>query len=362
MPRPIPDGELPALLAALRTCGGNVAAAARELGRSETTIKSRVKLLIRDGALTEEDLRQWRRPVAVVPGPRLPQSADECWTLLDSAIGRRRKMSAPAKHSGTKFSDKRIAVAGDFHAPFTHMEAVAILLAETEGYDQIIINGDLQDFYSVSRFVHKQHVPIEREMAAVDALLDRFSSSYPDVLIVDGNHDKPRFEKQLRALLPLEMVHVIEYLTGGNLSAIKTAAARYKNVRFAPILVGPHQIAWAAQQGDLICSHAEKYSKVPGAAMRVIEEWFTDQHDTLGLQPWRVMIQAHTHMGNWFPWRSDRLLVEGMCMSNVHGYQLDSKIAGRGQRLGYVTLVQRDGVTKLRSVKPEWLDEEVRAA
>ena len=331
------------------------------MGISETTVKSRVKMLIRDGDLTEDDLRSWRRPTTVQPS-RLPQTAEECWAALDAAIGRQANRLVQQPQKRAKFSDKRIAIAGDFHCPFEHTEAVALMLAETKGFDQVIVNGDLQDFYSASRFVHHQHVPIEMEMAAVDALLGHLSAQFSDVLLVDGNHDRPRFEKALRAQLSLELMDVIQFLTGGNLSAIKVVAKRYPNVRFAPIVVGRHSIAWCAQEGDIICSHAEKYSKVPGAAMRVIEEWFSDQHENIGLAPWRVLIQAHTHMGAWFPWRSDRLLVEGMCLSTVHGYQLDSKIAGRGQRLGYVTLTQRDGVTNLRSVQPQWLDPQLRAA
>lgn len=330
---------------------GNVSAASMALRIPRATLQNR---------LYRAQVNGLRPHVETAPAVTLPQTADDCWKVLDAAIGRTRKASKPAER--TKFSDKRIVIAGDFHAPFEHTEAVALLLAETKGYDQIIINGDLQDFYSASRFVHKEHVPIEREMAAVDALLSHFSARYADVLIVDGNHDRPRFEKALRAQLSLELMHVIEYLTGGNLSAIKVAAKRYPNVRFAPIQVGRHSMSWVAQEGDILCSHAEKYSKVPGAAMRVIEEWFSDQHESLGLKPWRVLVQAHTHQGNWFPWRADRLLVEGMCMSNVHGYQLDSKIAGRGQRLGYVTLTQRDGATNLRSVQPHWLDPQLRAA
>jgi hypothetical protein len=109
-------------------------------------------------------------------------------------------------------------------------------------------------------------------------------------------------------------------------------------------------------------THAEKYSKVPGSALRGIEEWFSDQHDILGLEPWRVLVQAHTHALGWIPWRSDRLLVEQGCMCHVHGYQLDAKVAGRGQRLGYVTLTQRDGVTDMSSVRTHWLDPVLRAA
>jgi hypothetical protein len=210
----------------------------------------------------------------------------------------------------------------------------------------------------VSRFTKHEMVPWEREMAAVDTLLAAFSRQYPDVLIVDGNHDRPRFEKAVRSLVPVEIIHVIEYLTGGEFSSIRALAKRqgYQNVRFATTTVGRYHLGWFAQEGDLIVAHAEKFSRVPGAALRAIEEWFSDRHDTLGLAPWRVLVQAHTHQMGVFPWHADKLLVEGGCMCHTHGYQLDPKIAGRPQRIGFVTLTQRHGVTDVDSIKLHWLD------
>jgi hypothetical protein len=359
---PIAPETRSALLSALRAAAGNVAAAARDMGISETTVKSRVKMLLRDGDLTEDDLRSWRRPSpASTVVDKIPPTSDECWQQLDAAIGRRRgKPEPPAKRA--KFSDKRVVIAGDFHAPFHAVEAVGAMLAQTDGFDQLIVNGDLQDFYAISRFTKHESVPMEREFAAVDGLLEAFSRTYPDVLVVDGNHDRPRFEKQLRTMLSLDMIQVLELLTDRNFSAIAVLAKRYPNIRFAPVQVGRHKLSWCAQEGDLIVAHAEKYSRVPGAALRGIEEWFSDQHEALGLQPWRVLIQAHTHQLGWFPWRSDRLLVEGGAMCGLHGYQLDARIAGRPQRLGYVTLTQRDGVTDIGSVRCHWLDPQLRAA
>lgn len=330
---------------------GNVTAAALSLGLPRNTYASRL----------DRARQMANEPEPVYAGPRLPQTADECWDALDREIGRTRKrQTKPPTRS--RFSDKRIVVAGDFHAPFQHTQAVATMLAETEGHDELIVNGDLQDFYAISRFTKYDHVPIEREMAAVDALLGRFAGQFPDVLIVDGNHDRPRFEKHLRQLVSLEIMHVIEALTGGNLSLIKMLAKPYQNVRFSPIKVGAHSLGWCAQEGDLIVSHAERSSRVPSGVTRVVDEWLTDQHEALGLEPWRVLIQAHTHQMGQFPWRSDKMLIDGGCMCEVHSYQLDSKVWGRGQRLGYVTLTQRDGVTDMRSVRFHWLDPELRLA
>jgi predicted phosphodiesterase len=301
-------------------------------------------------------------------GRRLPQTADECWAVLDDFIGRSRVTNAArkvvAKHrrSLEKLGDgksrhKRIVVAGDFHAPFADPWAVGELIAREGGKaDTLIVNGDIQDFYAISRFTKYEPVSVESELAAVDALLGQLAAAFPEVVLVGGNHDTQRFEKQLRSFLSPEMCHVIEFLTGGNLSVLRVIAKRYPNVRFADTKIGRFHAGWYLQHGDIITAHAEKYSRVPGAALRGIEEWFTDQEGTLGLKPWRVLIQAHTHQLGMFPWRADKLLVEGGSMCQTHGYQLQAKIMGRPQRTGYVTLEQTKGVTDINSVRLVWLD------
>jgi hypothetical protein len=192
--------------------------------------------------------------------------------------------------------------------------------------------------------------------------LGQLSAAFPDVILVAGNHDTARFEKQIRLHLSPELMHVVEFLTGGNLSVLRVIAKRYPNVRFADTKVGRFDLGWFWQHGDLITAHAEKYSRVPGSALRGIDEWFTDQQEVLGLKPWRVLIQAHTHAAAVLPYKSDRMLVEGGCMCHVHGYQLGARIAGRPQRVGYVTLEQVEGRTAINSVRFVWLDAERRDA
>ena len=203
-----------------------------------------------------------------------------------------------------------------------------------------------------------ERVTIEQEIAGTDALLGQLSAAFPDVLIVSGNHDSQRFEKQLRSMLAPEMMHVIELLTGGNLSIVHLLAKRYPNIRFAPQQAGRYKLGWLTQVGDLIVSHAEKFSRVPGAALRQIDEGLTDFDQVYGLKPWRVLIQAHTHQLGVFPFKADRLLVEGGAMCLVHGYQMTARMGGRPQRIGYVTLQQTNGVTDINSVRMRWLNSE----
>jgi predicted phosphodiesterase len=346
-------------LALLEKHRGNQTEAAKEAGMPRGTFCSRVaaaKLWESAGKPLPPERESFHS------GRRLPQTADDCWAVLDDFIGRSARPQ-PVKTAAAKHSRERIVIASDFHAPFQDNWAVGELIArESANADTLIINGDLQDFYAISRFVKYEQVSVESELAAVDALLGQLSAAFSEVILVSGNHDHARFEKQLRSLLSLEMVHVIEYLTGGNMSVLRLMAERYPNVRFADTKVGRFGVSWLYQHGDVVCTHAEKYSRVPGAALRGIDEWLTDFEGVLGLDPWRILVQAHTHAMAWIPWKADKLIVECGAMCALHGYQLQAKIAGRPQRIGYVTLEQQAGQTDINSVRLVWLDVERKVA
>lgn len=364
--KPLSEKQLRDAAIALTTTNGNVVEAARLVGIKKSTFENHARQANERGLVDLEALREAakaeQRQIVVQPSPRLPITADEAWELLDGWIGRKRipKERPPKFHARR---ERKYVIAGDFHSPFQDNEAVAELIANESGKtDTLIISGDLMDFYGISRFMKYEHIPIEQEIAGADALLTQLASAFSDVLIVEGNHDKPRFEKQLRSFLSPEMMHCIELLTGGNLSIVHLLAKRHGNVRFAPQQAGHYTLGWLTQVGDLIVSHAEKFSSVPGSALRKIEEGMADFERVYGLQPWRVLVQAHTHAFSMIPWHSDKLLCEGGAMCLTHGYQLTARMGGRPQRIGYTTLQQTDGKTDLNSVKFHWLNAEKRAA
>jgi predicted phosphodiesterase len=360
---PLTDAEITTLLNALEQANGNQSAAARALGISNSLVQVRMATARTRGRLTKEIEAGWGKHVngetAIGPvSKRLPQTADECFDLLDEFIGKAtvRKPRKGARKSRTVSATNRIVIASDFHAPFQHNAAVAELIAREAGQtDTLIIAGDFTDSYSYSRFVRYEPITAESEWAASDALLGQLSAAFPEIVCIEGNHDA-RLERYLRAQLSPDVMFAIEQLTGGVLDPFKAIARRYKNVRFQGHQVGRLGVGWFAQFGDLIVSHAERFSRVPGSALRSIEEWFRDQHDTLGLQPWRVLSQAHTHQLSAIYLGADKLLVESACLCGTHGYQLQPKVGGRPQRLGYVRLTQHAGVTDINSVRLVWLD------
>lgn len=344
-----------ATLAALATHAQNKTAASQALGMSRSTFNSRLQ-----AARRMVGTQGVAEPIVVIPhvDPVAPAlHYESAWQEWRHAIGqlKDRPVKFPSKKTRRR---QKIVIASDFHIPFHHKGHVAHLFTKEADADLLIINGDLQDFYSVSRFIKYENVPIERELAEVTLFLEEAAKTWPRIVIVGGNHDAQRFEKQLRDRLDPEMVRVIEFLTGGSLSPIAAIAAKYKNISIAKTHVGRHVVSWLAQEGDLLTTHAEKFSITPGAALRKIEECLQDLDRVLNLAPWRVLIQAHTHQMAWFPWHAGRLLIEGGCFCETHGYQLTAKVGGRPQRCGYVTLEQVDGVTDIASIKLHWLDAE----
>jgi predicted phosphodiesterase len=330
---------------------GTITKAAKALGMPRGTLESRVRTAKTTGLEPKID------------GRAIPQALtyESAWLEWQRYIGQ-----ATANYAGPKVKRlgkrQKIVVAGDFHIPFHDKRYVAELFKREADADVLVINGDLQDFYSVSRFIKYESMPIERELAEVTLFLEQASQHWPKVLIVAGNHDHARFEKQLRDRLDPEMCKVVEFLAGGNLSPIAAIAKRFPNVTIAGTKADRFNVSWMAQIGDLVVTHAEKFSITPGAALRKIDEWLTDMDDVLDLEPWRVLIQAHTHQLGMFPWKANRLIVEGGCLCAQHGYQLQAKIGGRPQRRGWITLIQEDGRTDINSIRLTWLDAEDRAA
>jgi hypothetical protein len=193
----------------------------------------------------------------------------------------------------------------------------------------------------------------------VALLLEQFSERFPETDLVEGNHDAPRLEKLLRERLSSDAISAILGMTGGTLSPIEALCKRrFPNVRLASHHVGRHEVKWFTQIGDAIFCHAEKFSRVPGSALRSVEEWFSDNERKLDLKPWRVVVMAHSHQLGIFPFRADKLLIECGCLATTPGYALGARVGGRPQRGGYCVLEQVDGWTDFSSARLVHLDQD----
>lgn len=355
--QPTPSTVLRESLLAVRQYGG-ITQAAKALGLSYGTFQHRVErakaaLDRGDFALTdEEEDRQ-----AIPKG--LPFERE--WRTFQDEIGAARdRYTGPAKPKA-RTGRLNILVVPDLHAPFQDKEAVASMLEREQDIDICVVMGDIGDSYSLSRFLKYESCPYEEELASVTLMLQTFSERFPIVRVIEGNHDAPRLEKQLLERLSKDMVTAIRSMTGGTLDPIEAICKRFPNFeRKSPTTVNGHKAKWMTQIGDAIFAHAEKFSRVPGSALRSVDEWLTDMEAELRLDEFRVVVQAHTHQLGFFPWKADRWLVECGCLCVPHGYQIAPKIGGRPQRRGWVRMTQIDGVTDINSIRLVSWDAEQR--
>lgn len=304
----------------------------------------------------------WHTKIEPVPElTRAPlTNFEQAWQQWQRAIGMAKdRYCAPRPRpdlGGTK-----ILVVPDLHAPFHEADMFATMLEEESDADHCICIGDLGDAYALSRFLRYEHMPYRDEWASVTLAMQELASRFPRVTIVIGNHDA-RLEKQLRTHLTEDMVDAISFMTGGVLCPITALAKRYPNVEIAKHdIPGGRSVDWFTTVGDAWLGHPEKFSRVPGSALRFVEDWIADNEVALGMAQYRLIVMGHTHAAAILPYRADKLLVECGCLCQQQGYMLSPRIGGRPQRRGYVTFDQYNGVTDLNSVRFRWMDVE-RAA
>ena len=103
-------------------------------------------------------------------------------------------------------SIKKTLLFGDVHLPYHDYEAVVTMLeyADKQNIDSIIINGDLIDFYKISRFIKDPtRANIRYEMDMAQEFFEMLRGAFPNASIFYkiGNHEE-RYEIFLKSKAP----------------------------------------------------------------------------------------------------------------------------------------------------------------
>jgi hypothetical protein len=343
--KPLDGAVARAMLQAVEDHGGNVTATAKTLGISRETLQARVRTAKAMG-------------LTAAPAPPPELLFEDAWQKWMRAVGMARdKYAGPPK---PRKAGKRVryAAAGDFHIPFQDRDAVAELIArEAEQTDVLVLGGDVGDMHAASTFTKYEHVTFREEQAETTACIQMLSESFQQIVYLRGSNHMDRVEKRLREALNKDLLDAVLSMTGGELSPDLVLVKRYPNITIGDWHTPNNErVGWFTVIGDVVFSHAEKYSRVPGSAMRTVDEWLDDFSGSLGTPPIKALVQFHTHAQALIPWRSDRVLIEPGCMCTTQGYQHRSKIGGRPQRLGYVTFEMEDGRLDYDSIRLRWLN------
>jgi predicted phosphodiesterase len=245
---------------------------------------------------------------------------------------------------------KRIVVASDFHVPFEDKQAVrALIERESRKADLLVIDGDLGDFWSTSRWPKtKRETDPRSEFLATQVVLTMLAERFKKIVIVGGNHDS-RPKKYLSDRLPVEVMDYLQLTAPGALNPLALMAGKFKNVSLAPVIHAGHaSFDFLFQVGDAVFTHAESYSKIPNRAVSgPVLQWLKSFAEPQGIvKPFTCVIQGHTHQAGVVHGDFGVLAIENGCMCTTQSYQSDPKIKStRPPAVGWSVILQRDGVT-----------------
>lgn len=282
---------------------------------------------------------------------------DRLYANYRAYLGWKDAPEVPEKVERSPDGEELWIVASDFHAPYHNDDAVQWMIKKTfRKAKGIIIGGDIADMFYFSKYMKfKQHFGPLEELMRVQALLRTLSEAYENVILMRGNHDD-RFIKYLKRMgLPVEVVEVFDYLHGQHsLHPIYVLARGLPNVQVVePVNKDFAEFGYLYQHGDAVISHAEKYSQQCNKAVSDVIHSLMSYHLTENvLQPFRVVVQCHTHQAGLTFCDYGVVGIENGCLSMTPDYTGSSKnLPRRRPVLGYTELYQVNGVSDLQKTR-----------
>jgi len=220
---------------------------------------------------------------------------------------------------------------GDLHMPFEVEDQVqtAINMSATS---EICVASEISDFYSISRFNKNFSIPLEVEIDKIIRLYELLSSKFPYTIVIQANHDNRvgrQFTDLPSALLPLVKTS----------NMLKFLARPFSNI----VVIDQ----WYLQINDCIFAHAEAFSTVDMKVGVKVRDWMCDWTETLGLQPFRCVVQGHVHQLG-VTYRNGTKIMEAGCLCYSPDYSVE-RLYARPQVNGYVEVVQEHGITNFES-------------
>jgi metallophosphoesterase superfamily enzyme len=239
-------------------------------------------------------------------------------------------------------------VFADPHEPYTKDEIFEEAYLIHADADTCLIEGDLGDFYSKSRFRKTHSVNFREELRAIFYRLEWLSVHFQEVLIMEGNHDN-RPQKKIADLFGDGDID-LNILTENNL--LKRLASYFENIKIVGTQIQNHEhnilLTHIFQYGDIIFTHGEVSRKQDSAIGDFLSIYLHRWGDKLGLKPFRVIVQAHNHRGSKTIKGGELWMLIPCSMEDISiggEYIYSPRMVGDPPVRGYAVFYQDKGVT-----------------
>jgi len=309
----------------------------RRLGRSGDVVRRRYKKIDLDNALM--NIAQLYANSEVEDNQSSEPAYDDLVSQWNEWLGRSvQKVKAPKSSSK---DSRHVGILSDSHCPYEDRGVLAAFV--TDGpYDLAIHGGDLLDWYSVSSFVKRKYVDPRLEIMHGTWVLETMASIATEVEVVSDNHGQRLLKALSRANLPDGLMELLQ-LFAPELDLFELMAKDLPNVNIADPVEVVEGVHFFGQYGDLVVGHASTTSKLKLRAAENLDGWLREWHKPLGIKPWRVVAQAHTHqLGIAYGSGGHKAYMEtgACCTLDAMGYALQGQVGYRPPVPAYTTLTQ----------------------
>lgn len=246
-------------------------------------------------------------------------------------------------------SEDASALISDVHAPFHDKDKLRQFVREAHaaGCWDLIIGGDGEDFYALSRYHKSKQIRFEHELAALRVHYEYLASEFASIKIVDGNHGAGRFNRVLAEMVSEEIRFLVRDPYDVLLADLPNIQRVGHNAPFG------NRMGWLYQHGkDCVITHCEASSAQQGKNLTDLKNWIREWGPVLGItsSP-RLITSGHTHRLTELHDHDCKLIETGNLASwDIQAYQFEQ--AGIRNRKpgvpGWTLIVQRDGVTDLK--------------
>lgn len=242
-------------------------------------------------------------------------------------------------------------IVSDIHAPFHDEQRFAKMIGDTKGkVDVCVVAGDAGDFHNYSKYMkYGQHFSIRDEHKSLMAVFSILSETYPEVVVMPGNHDE-RTRKKFAQMLPADLYQSLLDFHGPNaFDFSELLTKQFDNVIIPAVPKdGFAEYRFVYQIYDIVIGHPELYSRIPNKSVGGFIDWIMKKAVPVGLvkAPVSAAVMGHTHMAGK-TWNDYGIVgIENGCLCMTPDYDSGAKLAGSPRPLtrGY-TLFRTNKLT-----------------
>ena len=236
-----------------------------------------------------------------------------------------------------KEANIKVLSLSDLHIPFHNSEVIADALTQHSDADILVLNGDILDLYSVSRFPKSKEILLRHEYKIALEMIKLFSEIFPQVILIHGNH-----EERMKALLSNSLIPGVSFMTDDDILS-KLAEGKDINNKgrlqdkydFSNVSYEGGPLRWYRKIGKTLFAHPSYFSRVPMKTVHNAMESLSQKED------FECIVLGHTHkIGQVIV--KNKLLIEQGCCCSIQGYEANAKAQFTPQAFGYAIVFMNE--------------------